>query len=228
MLRNMKVEVGMKRKNSFAISLVLFILFGILTWALVNIDVQAIGPESSTIGLASINKIVDDWIGTSEFWYKTTEVFGYLGILTAVGFALTGFAQLISRKSLFKIDSSIIILGVFYILIIALYILFEKVIINYRPVIIHGELAASFPSTHTMMILSIMGMGIIQFRRMIGDRVKLKIVNTLSIIIILVTIVGRMLSGVHWFTDILGGILISLALVFLFYSVTDIFERKRY
>lgn len=224
----MKVEVEMKRKNSFAISLVLFILFGILTWALVNIDVQAIGPESSTIGLASINKIVDDWIGTSEFWYKTTEVFGYLGILTAVGFALIGFGQLISRKSLFKIDSSIIILGIFYILVIGIYILFEKVIINYRPVIIDGELAASFPSTHTMMILSIMGMGIIQFRRMIGDRVKLKIVNTLSIIIILVTIVGRMLSGVHWFTDILGGILISLALVFLFYSVTDIFERKRY
>lgn len=228
MLRNMKVEVGMKRKNSFAISLVLFILFGILTWTLVNVDVQPIGPESSTIGLASINKIVDDWIGTSEFWYKTTEVFGYLGILTAVGFALIGFGQLISRKSLFKIDSSIIILGIFYILVIGIYILFEKVIINYRPVIIDGELAASFPSTHTMMILSIMGMGIVQFGRIIRDKMKLKIVNTLSILIILVTIIGRMLSGVHWFTDILGGILISLALVFLFYSVTDIFERKRY
>lgn len=224
----MKVEVGMKRKNSFAISLVLFILFGILTWTLVNVDVQPIGPESSTIGLASINKIVDDWIGTSEFWYKTTEVFGYLGILTAVGFALIGFGQLISRKSLFKIDSSIIILGIFYILVIGIYILFEKVIINYRPVIIDGELAASFPSTHTMMILSIMGMGIVQFGRIIRDKMKLKIVNTLSILIILVTIIGRMLSGVHWFTDILGGILISLALVFLFYSVTDIFERKRY
>ncbi len=218
----------MKRKNSFAISLVLFILFGILTWALVNVDVQPIGPEASTIGLASINKIVDDWIGTSEFWYKTTEIFGYLGILTALGFALIGFLQLISRKSLFKIDSSIILLGIFYILIIGIYILFEKVIINYRPVIIDGELVASFPSTHTMMILSIMGMGIIQFGRMIGDKTKLKIVNTLSIVIILVTIIGRMLSGVHWFTDILGGILISLALVFLFYSITDIFERKRY
>lgn len=211
----------MKKRNSLAISLVLFLLFGILTWSLVNVDVQPIGPEESTIGLASINGIVDNWIGTNEFWYSVTEIFGYLGILTAVGFALTGLIQLIRRRSLFQIDSSIISLGVFYILVIGIYILFERVIINYRPVIIDGELAASFPSTHTMMILSIMGMGMIQFRRMIRNKMVLKTLNSLSAIIILVTIVGRMLSGVHWFTDILGGILISAAIVFLFYSITE-------
>lgn len=218
----------MNRRASFTISLVFFLLFGILTWSLVNIDVQPIGPEGSSIGLAKINKAVDDLIGTNKFWYNTTELFGYLGILTAVGFALTGLLQLIRRRSLFKIDKSIIILGVFYILVIGIYALFERVIINYRPIIIDGELAASFPSTHTMMIFSIMGMGMIQFGRMIGDRMRLKIANTLSVIIILVTVIGRMLSGVHWFTDILGGILISLAIVFLFYSTTFEFYREKH
>lgn len=215
----------MKTKNSFIISLILLLLFGALIWGLLNVDVQPIGPEESTIGFAKINKYVDDLVGTNKTWYGITEFFGYLGILTALGFAITGLVQLVKRKSLFEIDKSIIILGIFYIIIIGIYILFDKVVINYRPVLMNGELEASFPSSHTMMILSIMGTAIVQFNRMIRDRMKLKLANGLSVIIILVTVIGRMISGVHWFTDIIGGILISAALVFLFYSVTELIDR---
>ena len=38
----------------------------------------------------------------------------------------------------------------------------------------------------------------------------------------MVLMVGRLLSGVHWLTDIIGGVLISLGLLFLFAGVRNL------
>ena len=53
-----------------------------------------------------------------------------------------------------------------------------------------------------------------------------KIINIMSILIIFTTIMGRLISGVHWFTDIIGGILISSFLLMLFYSLINLEKRK--
>ena len=202
-------------KLEFVVSAVCFLLFLLLIWLLKVVDVKAIGPQNSYIGLATLNKLFADEIGVSKFWYNLTEVLGYIAILTAFCFAILGLYQLIKRKSFKKVDKNLYVLLGLYLLIVITYVLFEKVIINYRPVL-NAELEASFPSTHTMLVLCISGSAIIEIDRYIKDKKVGLTIKIILFLIILLTVVGRLLSGVHWFTDILGGLLISTCFVSLY------------
>ena len=185
-------------------------------------DVQPVGPEGSSIGFAGLNVAVHELFGMHLFWYKLTQLLGVAAITVAAVFAVVGFIQLVQRKSLLKVDKKILMLGVIYILVILLYVLFEKVPFNYRPVVLDPAegLEPSYPSTHTMIILTIFGTAI----GVIGDYLKnAKLVLLLKIIclvIMAVTIVGRLICGVHWFTDIAGGVIISLFFINLFKDLT--------
>ena len=185
-------------------------------------DVQPVGPEGSSIGFAGLNVAVHELFGMHLFWYKFTQLLGVAAITVAAVFAVVGFIQLVQRKSLLKVDKKILMLGVIYILVILLYVLFEKVPFNYRPVVLDPAegLEPSYPSTHTMIILTIFGTAI----GVIGDYLKnAKLVLLLKIIclvIMAVTIVGRLICGVHWFTDIAGGVIISLFFINLFKDLT--------
>lgn len=124
------------------------------------------------------------------------------------------------RKSLLKIDRQILLPGAFYVIIAAVYLFFECVIINYSPVLLHTGPEASYPSSHTTTVICIMATAMLQFRRLLSDRKALcAALEAVSALITVVTMVGRLLSGVHWFTDIAAGILLSVALVMLFYSL---------
>ena len=187
------------------------------------VDVAAIGPNGTSIGLSHINMSVHEILGESMLWYNITEVLGIVAILTAGAFALYGGVQLIKGKSLAKVDREIYVLGGLYAAVIILYALFEKVIINYRPIIMPDceEPEASFPSSHTMLICVVMGSAIMLLNKYIENE-KLRVV--LQIIcgaILVVTVVGRLLSGAHWFTDIIGGILISITLLAVFSAIKD-------
>ena len=70
--------------------------------------------------------------------YTVTDWLGLVPIAFCLGFAIFGLAQWIKRKSLLKVDLSILALGGFYLLVMATYVLFEYVVINYRPVLIYG------------------------------------------------------------------------------------------
>ena len=185
-------------------------------------DVQPVGPEGSSIGFAGLNVAVHELFGMHLFWYKLTQLLGVAAIAVAAVFAVVGFIQLVQRKSLLKVDKKILMLGVIYILVILLYVLFEKIPFNYRPVVLDPAegLEPSYPSTHTMIILTIFGTAI----SVIGDYLKnAKLVLLLKIIclvIMAVTIVGRLICGVHWFTDIAGGVIISLFFINLFKDLT--------
>ncbi len=199
-------------------SIVCFLMFILLILLLKTVDVSAIGPQGSLVGLSNLNKTVFDAIGSNEFWYNLTEIFGYLSILVAVGFGCLGLYQLIKRKSLKKVDKNLYALLGIYILVGITYILFEKVIINFRP-ILNEELEASFPSSHTLLVLCILGTGIIESDYLIKDKKINLTVKIIAFAIMLLTIVGRMLSGVHWFTDILGGIFISASFISLYSGI---------
>ena len=128
------------------------------------------------------------------------------------------------RKSLFKLDKEIIVLGTFYIALIGLYVFFEKVIINYRPILMDGFIEASYPSSHTLMTICLCGSSIIINKKLYNNKIP-KIMNILSVAIIIITVVGRLISGVHWFTDIIGGIFISIALLMTLYSVINVIKK---
>ena len=191
-------------------------------------DVQPVGPEGSSIGFACLNVAVHEFFGMHLFWYKLTQLLGVAAIAVAGVFAVVGFIQLIQRKSLLKVDKKILMLGVIYILVILFYILFEKVPFNYRPVVLDPAegLEPSYPSTHTMIILTIFGTAI----GVIGDYIKnAKLVLLLKIaalVIMAVTIIGRLICGVHWFTDIAGGVIISLFFINLFKDLTRETSKK--
>ena len=227
----MKMREDQKKKNqkNFIVTAVLFLAFILYTILVKLVDVQAVGPENSQIGFATINQAIFTFFGDNPFWYKVTEITGILALLVAAAFGLLGVAQLVTKKSIAKVDIDIIILGGFYVLVMVFYVLFEILTINYRPVILDEGLEASYPSSHSMLVFCIMITAIMQFRSRISEKNVLLVAEIASIVIIAVTVLGRLVSGVHWFTDILGGVLLGSALVMLYYSAIECmkFMRKK-
>lgn len=213
------------KKRNIIISIVLIILSVLFTALVKNVDVKPIGPNESMVGFADINKLFHNLIGSNMTIYKITEVLGYIPIAMALVYVFIGLKQLIKRKSLLKVDKEIYVLALFYILVVGVYVFFEKFIVNYRPILIDGVLEASYPSSHTLMSICLCGSSIIinkkLFKNKLGD-----IENILSVILILLIVAGRIISGVHWFTDILGGIIISSALLVIFYSIISCIKPK--
>ncbi len=194
-----------------------FILFTALCK---TVDLQAIGPESSVVGFASINGFFRDLIGTHTFFYVLSEFGGILAIFTALLFAGIGGYQLYQNKDIRKVDKNILLMGCMYVLILVLYILFDKIPVNYRPVIMDEGLEPSYPSTHTLLAGGIFGCALVELRYFPRIRQDIKLKIRLGLIIAMVlTILFRWLSGVHWFTDILGGILLSFAVAELYYTL---------
>ena len=214
----------MKRRN-IIISIVLIILSVLFTVLVKNVDVKPIGPNESIVGFADINKLFHNLIGSNMTIYKITEVLGYIPIVMALVYVFIGLKQLIKRKSLLKVDKEIYVLALFYVLVVGVYVFFEKFVINYRPILIDGLLEASYPSSHTLMSICLCGSSIIinkkLFKNKFGD-----IENVFSVILILLIVIGRIVSGVHWFTDILGGIIISSTLLVIFYSIISNIKPK--
>lgn len=215
-----------KRKDIFVCG-GLFAVAIIYTILVKYIDVQAIGPKDSLVGFATINKFIFETTGVNMIWYHITDWLGLIPVFMAIVYAFIGLIQLIKRRSIFKVDKEIILLGLYYIIVIALYVFFEKVIINYRPILMNGFLEASYPSSHTLMTICICGSSILINKKLFNNKIT-KVINYLSIIIITITVVGRLISGVHWFTDIIGGILISSGLLMTFYSLLSIINKENY
>lgn len=216
-----------KNKKKFILTVVLFILFAAFTVLTAKVDVKPIGPKESEVGLASLNQFVFQLSGVNLFWYHLTDWLGVIAVLTAVGFAVLGMYQLVKRRSLFQVDYRILLLGVYYILVSAVYILFENFVINWRPVILHKSLEASYPSSHTMIVICIMGTAMMLFHHLLaGKKIWIRITDGISLLLMGVTVVGRLISGVHWFTDILGGLILSGAMLMLYSSMVSFVDEK--
>ena len=213
------------KKRNFFISTILFFLAVVFTIFVKVVDVKPIGVNESSIGVASVNQVVFKTIGVNMIWYHITDWLGLVPIFIAMIYAFIGFIQLIKMKNIFKVDKEIIILGLFYIVVISLYIFFEKFIVNYRPILMNGFLEASYPSSHTLMTICLCGSSIIVNKKLFNSRIT-KFMNVLLELIIAITVIGRILSGVHWFTDIIGGILIGSALLTTLYSVLDVLKKS--
>ena len=201
------------KKKKLCIAMALLVTFALWT-ALVSLaDVQAIGPEGSVVGFATLNGSVHKLTGVNWLLYTVTDWLGLVPIAVALGFAVLGLAQLISRKSLWRVDRSILALGVFYVVVIVAYLFFEAVVINYRPVLIDGRLEASYPSSTTLLVMCVMPTAAIQLNARIKNNLLRRIATISIVAFTAFMVMGRLVSGVHWVTDIVGGALLSAGLV---------------
>lgn len=205
-------------KNYLIFAIEMAILTIAFTILLKRYDVQAIGPEGTEIGLASLNGFLAEVFTFNEKWYKLSQILASAAIGVCLIYAFVGLVQLIQRRSLAKVNKTITILGVFYLIVIGLYFFFTKFTVNYRPVIIDEVLEPSFPSSHTMLVCCVFGMAIASFDSLIenvGIKVILDIIAGLAIGLM---VLARTLSGVHWFTDIFAGILFSMTIVAFYHA----------
>lgn len=211
-------------KLGFFVSALFFMAFVFWTASVCFIDVKEVGPQGTCVGFATFNQFIHRLIGTNRVLYELTDLLGLVPIVVCCVFGVIGIAQWIKRKSILKVDRDIIALGALYVVTIVFYIIFEYFAINYRPILINGVLEASYPSSTTLLVTSVMSTAVIQIQRRLNNSIfKIGIIVLISVFIVFM-VVGRLISGVHWATDIIGGVLLSVSLVTLYATTCDMFK----
>lgn len=208
----------MKTENKKYLWFTITALLSFVLWTILIcvVDVQAIGPRNSEVGFASVNRHFHGLTGVHMTLYHITDWLGLVPVGFMLGFAITGLVQWIQRKHIWKVDYSILVLGGFYLVVLAAYLLFEEFVINYRPVLISGYLEASYPSSTTLLVLCVMPTAMQQLNGRINNIKLGKYVRWTISVFVTFMVIGRLVSGVHWITDIIGGILLSTALVSIY------------
>ena len=213
-------------KKVMAAGAVLILAFVIWTLLIMKVDVQPAGVNGTDIGFAGINTRFHQLTGEHEGIYRNTDWLGLVPIAICAFFGVLGLVQLIRRKSLLKVDADILLLGVFYIVVILAYLIFEKIVINYRPTLFDG-VESSYPSSTTLLVLSVMPTVVFQANRRMKDGALKKAVIILSVLFAAFMVIGRLVSGVHWLTDIIGSVLLSAGLYLVYRAAVMIADQKK-
>ena len=199
----------MREKKTLIQGVTLLADFTLWTWLIRTVDVQPVGVNGTDIGFAVLNTWFHQLTGVHMNLYTITDWLGLVPLFVCMGFAAIGLVQLIRRRSLRKVDADILLLGAYYAVVIGCYLAFEMIPINYRPILIEGRMEASYPSSTSLLVLSVMPTLVWQARH----RVRLaKYRRPLSLsagLFSLFMVIGRLISGVHWLTDIVGAVLLS-------------------
>ena len=217
----------MKRgKRQLCAGLTLLVLFGVWTVLVRTVDVQAAGETGTAIGFAGINQWFHALTGVHMGVYTATDWLGLVPVFVCLLFGAVGVVQLVGRKSLRKVDGDIILLGVYYVMVIGCYLAFEMYPINYRPILIEGRMEASYPSSTTLLVLSVMPTLVFQTCRRLHRVGMKKAIALLTMLFSAAMVVGRLTSGVHWLTDIVGSVLLSAGLFCMYRAAVLFWDRK--
>ena len=215
-----------KGKGLLWIGVMFIVGFVIWTFLVLKVDVQPLGVNGTNIGFATINCWFHQLTGVHMEIYTITDWLGLVPIILCMLFGGIGCVQLIKRRSLLKVDYDIIFLGIYYIIVIVGYLIFEMVPINYRPILIEGGMEASYPSSTTLLVFCVMPTLIEQVNRRVEKKMIKKTVNVLVICFSAFTVLGRLISGVHWLTDIVGSIMLSTGLFCVYKSVIWMYYKE--
>ena len=205
-----------KKKKWFKISVCLLIVAVIYTVLVKYVDVKAIGPGDTKVGFAIMNKWFKDLIGYNKLFYTVSKYAGVIPFGFCAYYGLMGLIELIKKKSFKKVNYRYYILACFYVIFVALYFFFEKVIINYRPIVVDGVIEASYPSTHTLLAICLCGTSLIVSKLLIKNNTLRMLADIAAWLLMVVIVFARLISGVHWLSDIIGGIIISLTYLSFF------------
>ena len=212
-------------KKSLLIGSIFIAMFAVWTVLILTVDVQPLGQNGTGIGFATFNCWFHHFTGVNMVIYTITDWMGLVPVAICLSFAGIGLVQLIKRRSLFRVDADIMILGVYFVIVFLAYAIFEMIPINYRPILIEGKMEASYPSSTTLLGLSVMPALIEQIQRRLSGITAKRIIKIVEIAFSAFMVIGRLVSGVHWFTDIVGGVLLSAG-VFMLYKAAVMLALK--
>ncbi len=213
-----------KAKKILVLGIMFIFAFAIWTVLVQTADVKPVGINGTDIGFSKINTKFFELTGVHMNLYTLTDWLGVVPLLVCIAFGITGCCQLIKRKNLLKVDCDIILLGVYYTFVIAGYLLFETVCINYRPILIDGRMEKSYPSSTTLLVLSVMPTLAFEVKRRLKNKAFAKIIVYITAAFSAFTVIARLLSGVHWLTDILGGVLLSCGMFYIYKGCVLMFD----
>ena len=213
---------GKMKKNEkrlLILGIMLVIAFTIWTLLIKTVDVEPLGQNGTDIGFATFNCWFHKLTGVHMTIYTITDWLGLVPIFICIIFGGIGFVQLIKIKSLFKVDCDIILLGIYYIIVIGYYLIFEMIPINYRPMLVEGFMEASYPSSTTLLVLSVMPTLMLQTNCRIKNRYAKRIIYIFTVVFSAFMVIGRLIAGVHWFTDIVGAVFLSTGLFYFYKAI---------
>ena len=204
------------KREGFIWSGCLLLAFVLWTLLIQTVDVQPVGVNGTNVGFAAVNTWFHRLTGVHMGLYTVTDWLGLVPIAICTGFGLFGLIQWIRRKSITKVDRDILLLGGYYILVIMGYLIFEMIPINYRPILIDGAMEASYPSSTTLLVLSVMPTLLFQINRRAKSQKVRRITAVFVLLFSAFMVMGRLVAGVHWLTDIVGAVLLSAGLYCLY------------
>ena len=216
----------MKAKSVLFVGIGLLLAFALWTVLIMSVDIQNVGQQGTAVGFATFNTWFHQLTGVHMWLYTVTDWLGLVPITACMGFGILGLTQLIRRRSLLKVDPDIILLGIYYMIVIAAYLIFEMIPINYRPIPIDGYMEASYPSSTTLLVLSVMPTSVLQIKRRFQSKAIRFTVSIFAVSFSAFMVIGRLISGVHWATDIIGSALLSFGL-FALYCAAVLYTDKR-
>ena len=205
----------------YVLGAICFAIFIVLIILLKTVDVQAVGPEGTSVGLASMNTAFHNMTGENKGFYLLSKILGFAELSLVVYFAGIAVYQWVKGKSFKNVAHCLKAAGIFYVITAGLYVFFEKVVINFRPVIMEGKdhVEPSFPSTHTLLAIMILGSAFVIAKNLLTNVPLKRTLRILCFVFMFITAAARLLSGVHWLTDIIGAIFLGATLVFEYAGV---------
>ena len=216
-----------KGKGLLFLGSTLIVAFVIWTLLIQKVDVQPLGANETNIGFATINCWFHKLTGVHMRIYHITDWLGLVPIFICMIFGCVGFVQLIKRRSILKVDCDIIILGLYYVIVILGYLVFEMVPINYRPILIGGSLEASYPSSTTLLVLCVMPTLTEQMNRRSENPTVKIVIKVIAFSFSIFMVLGRLISGVHWLTDIVGSIMLGAGLFCIYKAVVLLCYKRK-
>jgi len=217
----------MKRKRLLWAGAGLLMVFVLWTVLIQCVDIQAVGPKDTQVGFAAWNVWFHRRTGVNMTLYTVTDWLGLVPVFICACFGMIGLCQWILRKKLLAVDSDILLLGIYYLFVISGYLLFEMVPVNYRPILIDGYLEASYPSSTTLLVLSVMPTLKFQTDRRCGKRALRYLATAFTVLFPLFMLIGRLIAGVHWATDIIGSVFLSAGLFLLYCAAVSYTDQKK-
>ncbi|MBR2658515.1 phosphatase PAP2 family protein [Candidatus Saccharibacteria bacterium] len=148
-------------------------------------------------------------------WEKATDIVLVASIAMLAIFFILGICQWISRKSLKKVDKRLLFAPIPLVLMVVIYFIFDKfLVLNTRP---NGSGESSFPSTHVMVVATIFFIVAIILPKYIRSKVALAILDIVMLALLSIVCVGRILSDMHWLSDVIGGLAFAAIFTEIYY-----------